>query len=182
MGILKNSQVDSQNILDGVAGRLAKARKEQEAYYLEKTELFKRNAEAAIPLEKERFLVTYENSAIVDSINDYLQSLSAEKKLELIEKLLQKYSVVLAKKKINAYVAGFDIKTIKKLLENVLGKDSILAVENASSNEIDFEGCIIETDDKAIKCRLTISELIDEIVDTKRLELATTLFGGRLPQ
>lgn len=180
--ILKNSTLDSQNIIDGVAARLAKVRSEKEAFYADKAETFKRNAEAAIPLEKERFLVSFEDKAIVTAINNYLQNLSADKKIELLEKLLQRYNVVLLNKKIHAFVAGFDIKAIKKLLEKNLGKEAILSCEEATNLDEISEGCILESDDRMVKCRLSLSVLIDEIVDNKRYELASTLFGGRLPQ
>ena len=44
------------------------------------------------------------------------------------------------------------------------------------------EGIILDSDDKSVKIRLTIEELVTEILDKYRNELAVTLFGGRLPE
>ena len=41
---------------------------------------------------------------------------------------------------------------------------------------------IIESTDKSVRCRVTIDELIEEIVDTYRYEIAEALFGGRINQ
>ena len=76
---------------------------------------------------------------------------------------------------------GFDIKTIKDALEAVAGKGNILSCTQAPKGH-NYEGCIIETEDRSVKCRATISELVGKIVDTDRYELASALFGGRLPE
>ena len=44
------------------------------------------------------------------------------------------------------------------------------------------EGVILESEDKSVRCRLTLEELVSEIEETQSKKLAETLFGGRLPE
>ena len=44
------------------------------------------------------------------------------------------------------------------------------------------EGIILSTDDSKIKCRLTLDEIIKEMLDEKSEELSLALFCGRLPE
>ena len=56
--IVKNSQIEAQNILDSVDGRIEVARQEKEKFYAEKLTRFERDTNASLPLEKQRlFLV-----------------------------------------------------------------------------------------------------------------------------
>ena len=43
-------------------------------------------------------------------------------------------------------------------------------------------GIILESEDSSVRVRLTIDQLVGEIEDRYSNELATTLFGGRLPE
>ena len=44
------------------------------------------------------------------------------------------------------------------------------------------KGIILESEDSSVRVRLTIDQLVGEIEDRYSNELATTLFGGRLPE
>jgi len=179
--IIADAEKEAQEIRDAVKERIKNAREERQSAYAAKEAAFKADAEAAVPLKKERFLAAYEDSAVTDAINEYIAGLSSAKKLELIKKLLAKYAPAFKDKKINAVVNGFDIKTIKDALEAVAGKGNVLSCTQAPKGQ-NYEGCIIETEDRSVKCRATISELVGKIVDTDRYELASALFGGRLPE
>ena len=179
--IIADAEKQAADIRSAVKERIQKAREERQSAYAAKEAAFKADAEAAVPLKKERFLAAYEDSAVMDAINEYIAGLSSAKKLELIKKLLAKYAPAFKDKKINAVVNGFDIKTIKDALEAVAGKGNVLSCTQAPKGQ-DYEGCIIETEDRSVKCRATISELVGKIVDTDRYELASALFGGRLPE
>lgn len=185
--ILKDADAECEKILAEVEDRIKSGRDARKASYDEKLAARRRDSEAAIPLEKQRFLISYEDSAVHDACTAYLAALKPAQKLELIEKLLEQKKAVLKDRKYNAQVCGFDISAVRKILEAGLGARSILSCVEADVNCIKaaggtFEGCLIESDDRAVKCRLTISEIIDGIADTQREELVTALFAGRLPE
>ena len=60
--IVKNSQKEAQNIIDGVSGRIETAKQEKEKLYAEKLTRFERDTNASLPLEKQRFLVSFEDA------------------------------------------------------------------------------------------------------------------------
>lgn len=185
--ILKDADNECEKILAEVEDRIKSGRDARKASYDEKLAAKRRDSEAAIPLEKQRFLISFEDSAVHDACTAYLAALKPAQKLELIEKLLDQKKAVLKDRKYNAQVCGFDIAAVKKILESGLGAKSILSCVEADVNCIKaaggaFEGCLLESDDRAVKCRLTIAEIIDGIADTQREELVTALFAGRLPE
>lgn len=179
--MISDAEKEAEKIRNAVAERIRNAQEERKSVYAAKEAAFKSDAEAALPLKKERFLAAYEDSAVTNAINEYIAGLDSAKKLGLIKDLLAKYAPAYKNKKINAVVSGFDINKIKEALEAEAGKGNVLSCKEAPKGQ-DFEGCIIETEDRSVKCRATISELVDRIVDTDRYELASALFGGRLPE
>ena len=76
----------------------------------------------------------------------------------------------------------------KKFLSKQLGDKLLSCSETkfgASSLETELglakpEGIILESEDKNFRCRLTINEVIEKLLDTNRAELSSTLFGGDL--
>ena len=179
--ILKNAEQDAAAVMAGVEGRIESIRKEKEAAYEQRILDLRRDAEASVPLKKERFIVSYEDKAVHEAMNNYLSELGSSKKLDLIRNMLVRYKTVLTGKRINAVYSGFEKKDVEKLLHEELGKDSVASCEKAPVTAGSFEGFILESDDRAVKCRITIEELIEEILDKNRYELVSTLFGGELP-
>lgn len=179
--IIKNAEQDAAAVLAGVEGRIESIRKEKEAAYAQRILDLRRDAEAAVPLKKERFIVSYEDKAVHEAMKNYLSELGTGKKLDLIKNMLVHYKNVLKDRHINALYSGFEKKDVEKLLQSELGKDSVVFCEKAPVTSGSFEGFILESDDKAVKCRITIEELIEEILDKNRYELVSTLFGGELP-
>ena len=51
----------------------------------------------------------------------------------------------------------------------------------AAEQNVKF-GMILESADRTVRCRVTINELVSELVDTNRFELAEALLGGRVVQ
>ena len=179
--MISDAEKEAENIRNAVKERIQTAQEERRSAYAAKEAAFKADAEAAVPLKKERFLAAYEDTAVTDAINEYIAGLDPKKKLELIKQLLAKYAPAFKNKKITAVVGGFNINTMKEALEAEAGKGNVLSCTEAPKGQ-DFEGCIIETEDRSVKCRATITELVNRIVDTDRYELASALFGGRLPE
>ena len=89
-------------------------------------------------------------------------------------------------KKMNAYVYGFKLDDAKKFLTKKLGKNLLdcqetifrkMALEEDYGLDVP-KGIILESEDKTFRCRLTLSEVIGQLLDKNRAELSEALFGG----
>lgn len=184
--ILKNAEAEAEKILSDVESRVKEAEEQKEKYYGSKFNQFEKNLEAALPLEKERFLVSFYDDSVSKALNDYLENIGTEKRLSLIEKRFQSLGGVIGGKKFNASVFGISASSAKNMLgTSVLGVTEISfnesGEEEAKGNEI-HEGIILESEDKKVRIRLTIDQIVRELKDKYSFELASTLFGGKLPQ
>lgn len=189
--IVKNSQIESQNILDGVDSKLKTAREEKEKFYAEKIARFEKDTNAALPLEKQRFLVSFEDEQVTQGIKKYLEKLSIEKKAELLKSLLQKYKPTLENHKVYIFTVAFEKKLAVKIVEDILGSKNIISCNELSDFEKHIlteenanfvQGFVLKSENSLITCRVLLSEIINKIKDENSFELAQTLFGGRLPQ
>ena len=188
--ILKNADAKGQQILADVETRLESAKKDRESYYSQKAAQFKKDLDSSLPLEKSRFLVSYISSSVASAINDYLKTISQEKRIQLVLTMLNRFESLTDGKSFEAAVYGFNLDLAKNELNknNKLHISSFLATEFAKTGEVAVdgieihEGIILVSDDKVVKIRLTLEELFSELIDKYRNELAVTLFGGRLPE
>ena len=184
--ILAKADVDCALLLEQVSGRIEKAKKELEDKYLLKIAAFEKDLSATLPLEKERFLVSFIQSSIEKAINAYLAKLSDEEKIDLVLKKSVKIEDVLKSKKLNALYYGFQESLVKKTVGK---KFNLISVKETEFNKMiiendlgitDRKGIILESEDKAIRVRMTLSEVISQIQDKYRAELYSALFGERL--
>ncbi len=188
--ILKNADAQGQQILADVETQLESAKKDRESYYSQKAAQFKKDLDSSLPLEKSRFLVSYISSSVASAINDYLKTISQEKRIQLVLTMLNRFESLTDGKSFEAAVYGFNLDLAKNELNknNKLHISSFLATEFAKTGEVAVdgieihEGIILVSDDKVVKIRLTLEELFSELIDKYRNELAVTLFGGRLPE
>ncbi len=188
--IISSAQEEAKKILEDVDSRVEAAQKERTEFYQEKISRYEKNAEASVPLEKERFLVSFYSGEVAKAFNEYLKSLGAEKRLALLEEKIPAFKDALGSKKVSAVVYGLELGAAKKMLEKSLGKNlaevsEVLFEKSGESpealNEI-HEGIILESEDKSVRCRLTTDQTVREIKDKYSFELASSLFGGRLPE
>ena len=184
--ILAKADVDCALLLEEVSGRIEKAKKELEDKYALKIAAFEKDLSATLPLEKERFLVSFIQSSIEKAINAYLAKLSDEEKIDLVLKKSVKIEDVLKSKKLNALYYGFQESLVKKTVGK---KFNLISVKETECNKMiiendlgitDRKGIILESEDKAIRVRMTLSEVISQIQDKYRAELYSALFGERL--
>lgn len=184
--ILAKADVDCALLLEEVSGRIEKAKKELEDKYSLKIAAFEKDLSATLPLEKERFLVAFIQSSIEKAINAYLAKLSDEEKIDLVLKKSVKIEDVLKSKKLNALYYGFQESLVKKTVGK---KFNLISVKETEFNKMiiendlgitDRKGIILESEDKAIRVRMTLSEVISQIQDKYRAELYSALFGERL--
>lgn len=145
---------------------------------------FENDLKAAMPLEKERFWVTYMQQATQSAINEYLGSLGDNDRLHLALKNFDNCKKVLGQQKVNIFVYGFDVASVKKTLGKQL---TIGNIEKTDFNKIVNEdacgiknkcGIIIETADKKVRCTLTLSQVFAQLEDEYRVELCDALFGS----
>ncbi len=184
--ILAKADSDGKALVADVARRVETLKEEKTAEYQKKTESYQADRDAVVPLEKERFLVSFIESAIVKAIDSYLDALGEEKRIALAVRRWNAYKAVIASQKVNALVFGFDAARAEAALKKAgvpLVSCTSVAYEKSGDEGIDGltfkEGIILETEDTMIRCRLTLSQIVGELETEHRAELAKALFGGR---
>jgi len=184
--ILAKADSDGKALVADVARRVETLKEEKTAEYQKKTESYQADRDAVVPLEKERFLVSFIESAIVKAIDSYLDALGEEKRIALAVRRWNAYKAVVASQKVNAFVFGFDAARAEAALKKAgvpLVSCTSVAYEKSGDEGIDGltfkEGIILETEDTMIRCRLTLSQIVGELETEHRAELAKALFGGR---
>ena len=177
--MLAKADADCEKLLASVEADIEKATAEKQQFFAHKLEAFEKDRMAVVPLEKERFKVSF-----IQNINKYLEGLTEEKRLALVARDFDFKTEL----RLNAYVYGFSVAGAKKFLSDKLGSKLVNVSEtkfgaSALEEEIGLEkpqGIILESEDKNFRCRLTLSEVIEKLLDTNRAELSSTLFGGEL--
>ena len=152
--------------------------------------LYKKNKEAALPLEKQRYLVLTIHNAVIDAMNEYFDALKESERLDIIRMLVERSKDLLDGKTFNAAIIGFKKLSADRMLKKVLGKayssgtvgDERLISDEAVKGFNRREGVVLQSEDGSMICRFTLDEKIKEILDTYSRELAETLFCGRIPE
>lgn len=181
--ILAQADFDCKEILSSVDINIEKAKSEKKDFYNKKIAAYKSNKNASIPLEKERFQIAYISQSLKENLNKYFINLPEEKRFELV---LKNFDFNLqTDKKMNAYVYGFDLKKTEDFLSKKLGS-KFNKCEKTDFGKIIFEndfglekpeGIILETEDKSFRARLTLSEIVENLLDKNRAELTQALFS-----
>ena len=181
--LLKRADIDGQRIIDETESRIKTVEAEKKELYAERLKNYSNDLDASLPLEKERFLVSFQNSSIIDATKKYISSLPENQKEQLVQQLLVHYKPFLENKKLSVQYTGFSKTSAQTLIEKNFGKQMISAITERKKTGTDFEdGLYIETEDKSVLCRATLAELLNGVMDTNRFELANTLFRGRFEQ
>jgi len=176
----------AKTLFTAVASRLANAEQELQAKTDEACAEFAKDKDAALPLEKARFFVSYVQETMEKCLNAYTKNLSEDGRLSLLFGAFQKYTDALHGKKVFVSIYGFNMDAVKNRFDDVL---QVLRYEQTEFNkriaEDDCrlekkEGIIIESEDKTVRIRLTIPEFTQNVLNTYRTELYSALFGGRL--
>lgn len=181
--ILKQADAECMEIANSVETDIQKVKAEKQEFYNKKITAFKNDQNASMPLEKERFKVGYISETIFKYINEYLKNLSEDKRIELVAKNFDFNT----EKKFTAYVYGFDVKKAQAFLSKRLGS-KLLNCEQTKFGKIiveedygieNHEGIVLESEDKLFRARLTVSEIVGQLLDKNRIELSDALFGGQ---
>ncbi len=182
--MLEKTDSECEKLIASVESDIEKAAEEKQQFFAHKLEAFEKDRMAVVPLEKERFKVSFIQDAVIQNINKYLEALSEEKKLDLVAHDFD----FKTERSLNAFVYGFSLSDAKKFLSDKMGSKLLYVKETkfgAVILEEDIglakpEGIILESEDKNFRCRLTLNEVIEKLLDTNRADLSATLFGGDL--
>ena len=182
--MLEKADEECAQLLASVDFDIEQAALEKKAFFDRKLDAFEKDRMATVPLEKERFVVSFIQNSITENINKYLDSLSEDKKLQLASRNYDFKSDL----KLNAFVYGFSVKAAEKFLSEKMG-DKLLSCKEVKFNSYVLEedlgltnpcGIILENQDSSYRCRLTFSEVLSNLLDEHRAELSDALFGGNL--
>lgn len=186
--VLERAEAEGKAALDGVAARIAAVKKEKSAECQARIDAFQKNMDASLPLEKERFRVSFVESAIAQGLNEYFKSLPKERRLEMAAARWKKCAPSFALKKIRALVFGFSPEEAREALEKAGAKVESCDADDGGRDDDSRtalsprEGIILVSDDGAVRARLTLSQIALELEDSHRAELAGALFNGGLSQ
>lgn len=183
--ILEKTESDCKAIQESVDQDFENAKKQKSEVYEKRLAVLKKNLEATLPLEKQRIKLSFVQNAVTKAINDYIFSLSEEDRLNMVLSTLEEKKSLFGKNKITAYVYGFDFEKAKKAIEKQI-KANLSSVEKTEFGKIIVEdgielktqqGIILESEDRALRLRLTLSQLVNTVLDDNRDKLVTALFG-----
>lgn len=190
--ILSRAEDSCKEILGGIDKRLEESRVQAQRASDSLLELYRKNIGAALPLEKERYEVSFVHAAVLEAINSYFEEAGEEKRLMVVQKLLERAIPSLGKGAVHASIIAFSRDKAEKMLRSILG-DSLETVETVPETVVadDFveglrfhDGVIlsVERPEGELVCRFTLDEKIQEILDESNFELAHALFGGRISE
>ncbi len=188
--ILNKAEESCNDLLAGVEEKVSKASASAESAMENSLAIYKKNVYASLPLEKQRYFISYIHTSVIEAMNSYFETLGAEKRLEIIQTIVERSKLQLLGHKFEAIAVGINVKSAEKMLKKVLGSSILFCTEGnvvlfSGETVIGFnyhEGIILKADDKSMVCRLTLDEKIKEIMDSHNSELSSALFNGRLPE
>ncbi len=188
--IVDRAKETAGSLLSEVEAKVEEARQAALNASEKRLQTYEKNVNASLPLEKQRYQISYVHNSLVEAINLYLEKAGEEGRFEIIKELaLRVKNIFSSETQLYARTIFLDKDKAKKLLEEIFGKGRAF-VEEGSINLISdetvellkfHEGIILQTEDRKIKCNLTLDEKIREILDSSKMELALALFDGRLP-
>ncbi|MCR5763655.1 MAG: hypothetical protein K6G00_09780 [Treponema sp.] len=188
--ILEKAEETARSLIENVKQKVqeeeALARKNCD----ERLALYRKNKEASLPLEKQRYLVLNIHNAVIDAMNEYFDALKETERLDIIRILVERSKNLLTGKTFTALIVGFKKVSADRMLKKVLGKsfassslsDARIIADDAVKGFNRREGVVLQSEDGTMVCRFTLDEKIKEILDEYSRELAETLFCGRLPE
>lgn len=198
--ILKASETECAEILAAVDARVEATRREKEAEYARRAEAHARDSDSAVPLEKQRRLVSFVDREVRAALDAYLACLSTTRKDALLVSLASRYASALSGSPVTVRAVGMDAARARAVAERALGPITISSVEAVAAADFAAscaagnscapatpagaldEGIVLESADGIVSCRATMGEIREGLLSTKRQEMADALLGGRLPR
>ena len=105
--ILKKAEETARSLIDSVKQKVQDEEALAQKNSDERLALYKKNKEAALPLEKQRYLVLNIHNAVIDAMNEYFDGLKEAERLDIIRILVERSKDLLAGKTFTAVIIGF---------------------------------------------------------------------------
>ena len=83
--ILAKADESAKQLIDGVQDRIEKAKSDAEKISAEGIAVYEKNINASLPLEKQRYLVSYIYGSIMEAMDKYFESIGDKKRLLVIK-------------------------------------------------------------------------------------------------
>lgn len=192
--ILAEAKKECKQIADEADKRVADVEKQENEVLEKRLGALKMRVDAAVPLEKGRFLASYVDDTFMAAVTEYIKALDEKKQLQLIVKAMEKYKPVITSKKFIAYGIGFDCKAVQDSLVKVLGADLIVSCKpmeikeavnigilSANSSSLQ-KGIVLECEDGSVRCCVTFEDIVSNLKEINGEDLIKALFCGGLPQ
>ena len=182
--ILKQAEEECKKTCKTFETELKNQETEKKQQLQQRINLYEEKKKAGMPLEQQRFRLSFIQSKIEENLNEYILSLTEEQKIAIAARNIEE----IEGQTVNAYVYGFDLKKTKAFLLERLG-GRLKKCEETSFMKLVPEaqcglqkpcGMILETEDRQFRLRLTLSEAVGKMLEEKRSELAAALFGEML--
>lgn len=188
--IVEKAKQNAAALIDGVEARIQQAKESALEKSQKEISLYEKNINASLPLEKQRYLISYIHNSILEACNEYLEKIGPDGRFEIIKSMALRVKPLMEGKSLEARAVNIDPEKADFMLEEIYGKESVhvdkageeLLMDEAVELLKFREGIILQTEDKKIKCSLTLDEKIREILENNKKELAMALFDGSLPQ
>jgi len=188
--ILEDARQTAASLEAGVGARVSAAGDEAKKASAARVSFYEKNTSAALPLEKQRYFVSFVNDAVIGAFNSYFKELGPKKRMDIVQKLVERSKSELEGKKVNAFVIGFNKADAEKMLKEEFGSsllsckagNEIMVADEAVEGFEFREGLVLVSEDGKTLCRLTLDEKLKEVMDSKSYELSSALFAGRLPE
>jgi hypothetical protein len=143
---------------------------------------FVREQEAILPLDQLRFLAAFEHGAILAAVDAYLAGLTAAQREAIVASQVAMYRPLIAGQEVTVEFFGMTETAARALVEQN-GDVTVTALTEAAGTKKSTltvqAGVVVTTADRGIKCRATLEEKVEAIMDTQNYTLAATLFGRR---
>ena len=188
--ILEKAKEECEKLLSSVDEKVSSAKEEAVKASQQRISIYEKKANASLPLEKQRYFVSYVYSQVVEAMNSYFEVLGESGRLSIIQSLVERSIPQLQHKKITAFCINIDPKDVDALLKKELKEnfasckkyEGFFEPEGAVKGFKFRDGLILKTEDSSVLCRLTLDERAKEILDANIFELSQSLFCGRLAQ
>lgn len=184
--ILKTSEAECRAIYDDVSLRIEKSREEKSHEYKQKAESYRNDSASAIPLEKQRRIVSFVDTSVSQALTDWFTSIGPDRRLALYTDMMKKYRTVFKPSSMTVQYIGYGEAAVRKALTSVFDDSvsfSLSELTPAEASKSGYsDGLYLESDNRSVLCRVTKEELFEDLMSEKRQELALALMGGRLPE
>ncbi len=184
--ILKASDAECAHIRDEVTSRIERTRLQKEEEYRKALEDYERDQAAALPLERQRKLVSFIDSQVQSALDAWLSSIGPDRRLSLYARFFSRAAKALSGNAVTVSASGYSEQAVRDALMRASPNLRVSAFESISESRARAsglaDGLIVEDESGTIRLRATSEEIRQELLSNKREELAKALFGGRIPE